>query len=106
MTHKVTRPKRSTMGQLAARINAHLRRFEHDPAINVEVSCDASYTKPGKGLHSFYNAGACYPGGARLRVVYISYQGGANLTRDEAMRYLAKLDSGFVGRHFEALREK
>lgn len=85
-----------TLTEIASRINHHLRRFEADPAIN-------SYRlRSGK---PYYRAGA-YRAGRRVGVRYISYQGSSNLTREQAERYLKKLDGGFVGRHFEALREE
>lgn len=95
-----------TMKELAARINEHLKRFEADKGpggINKEVSRD-TYTTPGNGLRSYYGAAAHYCRGRYLQVTYIRYQGSSNLTREEATLYLQMLDSGFVGRHFEALR--
>ncbi len=88
---------RPTMKELAAQINAHLKRFESDPQINAP--------KPQSGLSPYYHAGAWYWRGSRMSVQYIGYQGPSSITRDEATRYLEKLDAGFVGRHFEALRE-
>ena len=87
---------RLPMGEIAARIGAYLQRFERDPKINVR---DAKYdTTP------YYVARAGYNGGARIWVCYVTYQGRSTLTRDEAERYLAWLDAGNVGRHYEALR--
>ena len=87
-----------TLTEIAQRINVHLKRFENDPAINVDRTPDKT------GLRTYYNA---YAGrsGAYVSVVYISYQGHSNLTRDEALKYLAMLDGGFVGRHYEAFRQ-
>jgi len=79
---------------LAARINTHLTRLEADAAWNV---------RPGGGRR-LYLAHARRAGN-RIAVTYVSYQGRSTITRDEAERYLAKLDGGFKGRHFEALRE-
>lgn len=81
---------------IAQRIAAHLRRFEADPKINRE--------REGRGK-PYYNAGAGAAAGARrITVVYVSYQGASRLTRAHAELYLAWLDAGNVGRHFEALR--
>jgi DNA-binding response OmpR family regulator len=85
------------LDELAARINAHLKRFEADKQINAPRASHAN-TPP------FFNAGA-FRAGRYVGVRYISYQYLSHLTRDEAARYLAKLDAGFVGRHFEALRD-
>ena len=89
--------KPPSLKSLAERINEYLRRFEADKKINAR---DPDIG----GLQPYYNAGARYYGGSKLRVIYVSFQCGSMLTRDEAMRYLAKLDAGFVGRHHEALR--
>jgi hypothetical protein len=85
---------RLPMKELARRINAHLRRIEADPKINVVRN----------SLHKFYYAGAHYSGGARIRVTYITYQGSPALSRSEAERYLAALDSGSTDLHSEVLR--
>lgn len=84
------------MQALAARINVHLRRFEADHKINTNTKPDRT------GLARFYNAW-CGASGSRIFTTYISYQGQSSLTRTEAQRYLAWLDAGNVGRHFEAL---
>lgn len=86
--------------EIAARINAHLKRFEADREIN----------KPGppvnghQQLHPYYHANAGYHGGRYVRVLYISFQGSSTLTRDEAVAYLAWLDAGNVGTHFKQQR--
>ena len=82
---------------IASRIRAHLRRFEDDPKINT------TKPQPYGGVPYFWvNA---YAAGRFVYVTYISYQGNSHLTKDEATRYLAWLDAGNVGRHFEAFRE-
>jgi hypothetical protein len=83
--------------EIAEKINAHLKRFEADPEINIDK-------EPPRGLRRFFHAHA-YRAGSRVGVVYISYQGASNLTRDEALKYLAMLDGGYVGRHYEAFRQ-
>lgn len=84
------------MKELAARIYAHLKRFEADPVINAE--------RPNGSGVPYFRANAYYPGGARIGVVYVSYQGARSLTRDEAEAYLAWLDAGHVGTHFQQQR--
>lgn len=88
------------MKELAARISAHLKRFEADPEINRHAAArrEQDRTVP------YYTARA-FVAGAWIGIVYVSYQGATNVPRADAERYLAKLDAGFVGRHFEALRE-
>lgn len=86
-----------SMKEIGARIDAHLKRFEADPKINV----DRSPTKT--GLHDYYNAGAGGHG-RFVYVQYVAYQGNSTLSKADALKYLAWLDAGNVGRHFGALR--
>jgi hypothetical protein len=83
------------LAEIASRINAHLKRFEKDPKINLDRS--------GNGLHD-YGAGAGVSG-RYVYVYYARYQGYTNLTKADALRYLEMLDAGFVGRHWQALKE-
>lgn len=84
------------MKEMAKRIDAHLKRFEKDLTINKKIHND---------LRAYWWAGAGYGGGSRLHVTYINYQAHPTLTKPEAAKYLQMLDSGFVGRHYEALRK-
>ena len=86
-----------TMKELAAGIDAHLKRFEADPVINAKVE------RGGSKLRPYYGTGAGYWGGRYLQVQYISYQKPSTLSKAEAEAYLAWLDAGNVGRHYEAL---
>lgn len=90
----------SVMRELADRIHAHLKRFENDPKINKYT--DSKYGN----LRPYYGASCVYTRGAKMWVTYISYQNSTPLSKDQAERYVAKLDNGFVGRHFDALKEK
>lgn len=87
-----------TFTEIADRINDYLHRFETDPVINAPRD-----GKPG-GLVPYWHAHARYTRGPKMYVQYISYQGDSKLSKDEAIAYLAWLDAGNVGRHFEALR--
>jgi hypothetical protein len=82
------------LAEIATKIRAHLARFEANPKINTKHN----------GLLRYYGAGA-HVGGARVGIRYISFQGVTYVSKAEALRYLAWLDAGNVGRHFEALRE-
>ncbi len=75
----------------AQRILAHLQRFEADPTIDARAA-------------SYYCVNA-YVAGSRIGVTYVSFQGRSCLTKAEALAYLAWLDAGHVGRHYEALKE-
>lgn len=80
--------------ELAQQIGAHLKRFEADPVLSRSPDGNARFWRP-----------SCYAAGLYVCVAYVSYQGRSTMTKGEATAYLAKLDAGFVGRHFEALRE-
>ncbi len=82
--------------ELAEAISTHLKRFEEDPLINVP--------KEQRRLKPYFRTGACVAG-RYVSVTYVSFQGPIHLTKDEAERYLARLNEGFIGRHFAALRE-
>ena len=70
-----------TLRELATHINLHLKRIEHN------------------GGTDWNNAGCYYMGGARLRITYISREGGETMSRHSATAYLSRLDEGFEGRH-------
>ncbi len=83
--------------EIATRIHAYLKRFEHDPKINVPDR--------GSTIHPYYWARA-WAAGSRVGVVYVTFQGPTYLTKGEAERYLAWLDAGNVGSHYEAKPRK
>ena len=68
--------------EIASRINAHLKRIavEH-PA------------RPWYYPQSWQSGRYCM-------VKYVSYQSSSSLTKDEALAYLAWLDSGGIGKHY------
>lgn len=82
------------LDEIAKRINAHLKRFESDPKIN---------TKTTGNLRRYFVAGAV-ASGTRIFVTYITYQGHSSLSKADALAYLAWLDAGNVGRHYDAVR--
>ena len=84
---------------LAAHINAHLKRMENDPKINKVTE----YGRAGNSmrLKRFYQAG-CGASGPWVHVTYVSYQGSANLSKADATAYLAWLDAGGNGEHYLA----
>ena len=84
-----------SLTELGERINAHLKRFEADPVINAPRG-QRLQTTP------YFRAGAAGNHG-RVEISYVDYQGSTRLTRAEAARYLAWLDSGQVGKHIQAL---
>jgi hypothetical protein len=92
----VTKPRKVTLAEIAERINAHLKRFETDPQINKR---DSTYR-----LLPYWNAYARLSGN-RVRITYISHQGDSSVCRQDAEKYLAWLDAGNVGHHWEALRD-
>lgn len=86
-------PARLKLTEIADRIGAHLRRFETDPTINVARN---GLLKP------FYMAGA-WAAGSRVFVRYVSFQGASSLTKTQAGLYLARLDAGHVGKHWDVI---
>jgi hypothetical protein len=84
--------KKMSLCEIATRIGEHLCRFERDPKINRR---DPEYH-----TSRFYMAGAGRAG-RYVSVTYIGYQGSLSLSRDQAAAYLAWLDAGHVGTHFE-----
>jgi len=89
--------ERPSLKELTQRIDAHLKRMEADPSINVPRTHGTMTTTP------FYNAFA-YHAGRYVGISCVSYQNHAdNLTRDEAEEYLAWLDAGNNGPPHKAL---
>jgi hypothetical protein len=77
---------------IAAQIAAHLRRFEADPKINAQPK--------GRMTRPYYCVNS-WAAGPRVFVRYISFQDEFSFTRDEALGYLAWLDAGNAGKHFD-----
>jgi hypothetical protein len=82
------------LSEIADRIDAHLKRFEASGAINKSVRRNRVDTRP-------YCDACAYSIGRYVFVRYVSYQGATSMKRDEAEKYLAWLDSGNVGKHYD-----
>ena len=82
-----------TTREVAARVDAHLKRFERDPKINP---------KSDRGLTVYWGAGS-WSGGRWVYVQYVSYRGACALSKADAETYLRWLDAGNDGWHYEAL---
>lgn len=89
-----------TTKEIAEKIDAHLKRFEKDPKINAPYS---PVGNPKTRLLYYWHAGArgC---GRWISICYVAYQSRSSISKMDGERYLAWLDAGNVGRHFEALR--
>lgn len=103
--------RKSRSREVAEKINEHLRRFERDPQINIRRKYDRETRawvvvepKDPSGLGLYFNAGAYPTGNGRVGVVYICYQGASTLPLAEAEVYLAWLDAGEIGRHYDQQR--
>ncbi len=85
-----------TLIELAYRIQVHLRHMAADPRIN-SVNSD--------GLRPFYfpYASRC---GSRVEIRYVTYQVSSKLTRENAEAYLAWLDAGNRGCHYDMEKKK
>lgn len=93
-----------TTKEIAAKIDAYLKRFEATPEINRYDEQSAPSLRL-SGLRPYHNAHA-WAVGRFVRVTYISYQGSRALTKPEAEAYLAWLDAGGVGSHHAPRRAK
>lgn len=99
--------KTEVAAALGQKIDAHLKRIEGDLTLNPPKRFDEAtktWVLDPAGLSAYYGARAM---GDRYRVwvIYVSFQGGSYMSIEDAEKYLAWLDAGNVGRHFEALRE-
>lgn len=92
-------PKKMTMDEIATLIRAHLKRIEDDPKHNKRIGAAS-----GMRLARYWHSGAG-ASGRFIYVCYVSYRGSTHLTRDEALIYLAWLDKGHVGRHWQAIEQ-
>jgi hypothetical protein len=81
------------LAELAACIDAHLKRFEQNKRIN-------RLRKRGTLLLSTYFGAGALANGRYVSVRYVSYHGHTSLSKVEAEKYLAWLDAGNVGTHF------
>jgi hypothetical protein len=82
--------------EIAERIGIHLRRLEQDTEFNAP--------HPVYKTRRLFCAHA-HRGGSYVMVRYVSYQGTISLTKENALKYLAWLDAGNKGRHWEALSD-
>jgi hypothetical protein len=73
--------------QIAVGINAHFKKFE-------------SRREQGGKYKHFWGSGAHAVGG-KVLVCYVSYQGSTRLSIETARAYLAWLDAGNVGQHYQ-----
>ena len=93
-------PAQPKLAEIAARIAAHLARFEADPALRQTHGIDGPrvvrYRKP------FVKAS-----GGRVCIRYVDYHNlRACIYKGQALAYLAWLDAGGVGRHWEWERQR
>lgn len=98
LSFEVSKPV--SMAELAEWINLHLKAMEADPEINTRQPTGNKV----EGLSRFWHSQCYYPGGPKIVIIYISFQGSSTLSRSEAEKYLEYLEAGNTGRHWEALR--
>ena len=84
---------------IAERIDEYLKKFELDPTLAKKKLPEMSHA-----ITRFYNPSA-HRVGRYVGVKYLSFQAQFNLNREEAERYLAWLDDGNKGKHFEMDRD-
>lgn len=82
--------------EVAERIDAHLTRLELE-----QRAVAAAKRKVDGQDHSLehWSHARAWVAGSRVQVTYISFQGHSNLTRAEALHYLAALDAGYDRAH-------
>lgn len=90
------------MAEIAAEIDAILKRYEADKARNTIKWTDRNGVE--RTNNHFYCAGA-HASGRFVYVTYVSYQGTTALTRERAERYLAWLKAGGYGSHWAGERD-
>ena len=88
-----------TLTETANAIATHLIRFSRTPSSASKTWIDSAGTE--RELTLFWYP-VCYRAGPRVKVKYVSYQYESSLTKAEAEQYLAWLDAGNVGRHYDA----
>lgn len=91
MTAGLPKGSAPKLRDIASRIDAHLKRMQADSKINGVL--------PGREIRPFWNAGA-FVAGRFVGVRYVSFQGETNLTKADALAYLAALDSGQNVKHY------
>jgi hypothetical protein len=84
-----TSPK---LDEIAARIGVHLHRIE------------LARSDRDSGSPTYWGSQA-WRAGSYLGVKYVSFQGNLFLTKTQALVYLAWLDAGNEGKHFQAMRD-
>lgn len=82
--------------EIAPQILEHLKRMEADPKINVQSGERSTKLPP------FWDSNAVYSG-RYVYVTYVRYENISCLTKEQAEKYLAWLDAGNNGKHWEAL---
>lgn len=82
------------LDEIAAKIAAHLKRWEKDPEINKRKE---------SGLTPYYHPWAMRAG-SKVGITYVSFQGQSYLSKAEAAAYLAWIEAGNVGTHYERER--
>ena len=78
------------LADIAEEINAHLKRFEGSPQINVDTGAGRPYYH----AHAYAGKSDHY-----VRIQYRSYQLMHRLRRPQAEQYLQWLNEGNVGTH-------
>lgn len=92
------------LDEIAKRISTHLKRFEADKDGINATRVQTNYRGQESRLPPYFLAGAG-ASGRYVYVTYVNYQGESHLTKAQALRYLAWLDAGNVGKHWDALRQ-
>lgn len=86
-----------TCEEIGKKIDVHLKRFEASKKINrPQKHTGMEYTP----YWQAWSGGYC----GWVRICYVSYQGSSAMRKDDAAKYLAWLDAGNVGKHYDMER--
>jgi hypothetical protein len=90
-------PKPPTLAVIAERIAAHLWQFEADPVLRETQNISGPRVR-------LYHQPFAKAAGGRVRIGYVSYHhDDVCIYKGQALAYLAWLDAGNVGRHWECV---
>jgi hypothetical protein len=91
-----------TLTEIAKRIDGHLRRMACDPEFNKERFWHSLKTGRQESMGRPLYGASARRAGNRVSVTYVAYQGSHNMPRADALAYLAWLEAGNRGTHFQA----
>lgn len=83
------------LDEIARKITGYLKKFENDPGINIT----SKY-----GTTRYYQSCA-FKCGRFVAIRYVSYHPHSPLSKTDALAYLAWLEAGNVGKHWDIKKD-